>query len=83
MSDPREYGTGGLRCPAILSKTSLIGLIAFNPKEDPLAQVTVPYNNLASYLRITYYFAGTDFAQSLMPQQEVVVAVLAETAFKK
>ena len=34
-----------------------------------------------SHLRITRYFTGTDFAQSLVPQQEVVVAALAETAF--
>ena len=38
-------------------------------------------NNLASHLYIIYYFAGTDFAQSLMPRQKVVVATLAETAF--
>ena len=80
-SDPYKYGTSGLRYPAILSKTSLIDLIAFNPKENPLAQATVPYNNQASHLRITQYFIGTDFAQSLMPQQEVVVAALAETVF--
>ena len=41
----------------------------------------VPYNNLVSYLRIAYYFAGTDFAQSLMLWQKVVVVALAEMAF--
>ena len=41
----------------------------------------VPYNNLASYLRIARYFASTDFAQSLVLRQEVVVAALAKTAF--
>ena len=43
----------------------------------------VPYDDLASHLRIVCYFVGTDFAQSLVPQQEVVVAVLAETVFIK
>ena len=52
-------------------------------REDPLAQVTVPYNDLASHLRIVHYLAGTDFAQNLMPQQEVVVAALAKTAFEE
>ena len=80
-SDPREHGAGGLGCPAILSKTSLTGLMAFNPKEDPLAQAMVPYNNLASYLRIARYFTSTNFTQSLMLRQEVVVATLAKTAF--
>ena len=80
-SDPREYGTGGLRYPAILSKTSSIGLIAFNLKKDPLAQAIVFYDDLASHLYIAWYFASTDFTQSLMPWQEVVVAVLAKTAF--
>jgi len=80
-SNPREYGAGGLGCPAILSKTSLTGLMAFNPREDPLAQATVPRDDLASHLRIIRYFAGTNFAQSLMPRQKVVVATLAETAF--
>ena len=80
-SDPREYSAGGLRCPAILFKTSLISLIVFNPREDPLAQAIVPRDNLVSHLRIIWYFAGTDFAQSLVPQQEVIVAALAETAF--
>ena len=36
-SDPREHSVGGLRCLTTLSKTSLIGLIAFNPRENPLA----------------------------------------------
>ena len=81
ISDPRELGAGRLERPAILSKTTLTGLIALNPRKDPLAQATVPYNNPASYLRIIRYFTSTDFAQSLVPQQEVVVATLAETAF--
>ena len=81
MSDPREYGAGGLRCPAILSETSLISLMAFDPRENPLAQAMVPCDDLASHLRIACYFTGTDFAQSLMPRQEVVVAALAEMAF--
>ena len=55
--------------------------MAFNLKENPLAQAIVPYNNLASHLCIIYYFTGTNFAQSLVPRQEVVVAALAETAF--
>src|SRR5580692_7168654 len=80
-SDPHEYGAGGLRCPAILSKTSLIGLMVFNPREDPLAQAIVPRDNLASHLCIAWYFTSTNFAQSLVPRQEVVVAALAETAF--
>ena len=82
-SDPYKHGAGGLGCPTILSKTSLTGLIAFNPREDPLAQATVPHNNLASYLRIIHYFASTNFTQSLMLWQEVVVATLAKTAFIK
>ena len=80
-SDPYKLGAGRLERPAILSKTTLTSLIALNPREDPLAQATVPYNNLASYLYITRYFASTDFTQSLVLQQEVVVATLAETAF--
>ena len=42
--------------------------MVLNPKKDPLAQVTVTCNNLASHLYIIYYFAGTNFAQSLVPQ---------------
>ena len=80
-SDPCELGAGGLERPAILFKTTPINLIALNPREDPLAQATVPRDNLASYLRITRYFTGTDFTQSLVPRQEVVVAALAKTAF--
>jgi len=38
-------------------------------------------DNLASHLRIIYYFASTDFAQSLVLRQKVVVATLAKTAF--
>ena len=41
----------------------------------------VPRNNPASDLRIIHYLAGTGFAQSLVPQQVVVVATLAETAY--
>jgi len=41
----------------------------------------VPYNNLASYLYIICYFTSTDFMQSLVLWQEVVVATLAKTAF--
>ena len=55
--------------------------MAFNPREDPLAQAIVPCDNLASHLYIVQYFAGTDFMQSLVPRQEVVIAALAETAF--
>jgi len=55
--------------------------MALNPREDPLAQATVPRNNPASYLHIIYYFASTNFTQSLVPRQEVVVAALAKTAF--
>ena len=67
-SDPRKPGAGGLERPTILSKTTSTSLIALNPREDPLAQATVPYNNLASYLRITRYFTSTDFIQSLILQ---------------
>ena len=82
-SDPCKHGTGGLRYPAILFKTSLIGLIAFNLKENPLAQVTVPCNDLVSHLYIICYFTSTDFAQSLILQQKVVVAALAKIVFIK
>ena len=81
MSDPREYSISRLRCPTTLSKTSLISLIAFNFREDPLAQIIVPRDDLASHLRIVYYFAGINFTQSLVLRQEAVVAALAETAF--
>ena len=40
-------------------------------------------NNLVSYLYIIYYFASTDFAQSFILWQEVVVTILAKTAFKE
>ena len=43
----------------------------------------VPYNNPASYLHIIYYLTGTNFVQSLILQQEVVVTALAEMAFKE
>ena len=57
--------------------------MVFNFREDPLAQATVPYNNLASHLCIIYYFANTNFIQSLVLQQEVVITTLAKTAFIK
>ena len=50
-------------------------------RENPLAQATVLCNDLVSHLHIACYFTGTDFAQSLVLQQEVVVAALAETVF--
>jgi hypothetical protein len=80
-SDPCKHSTSRLKCPAILFKTSLIGLIVFNLRENPLTQITVPCNNLVSHLRIIYYFTSIDFAQSLMPQQKVIVAALAKMAF--
>ena len=64
-SDPYKLSTSRLKCPAIFNKT-LTNLIALNPKKDPLAQAIVPYNNLASHLRIICYFTSTDFAQSLV-----------------
>ena len=82
ISNPCELSTNKLKYPAILNKT-LINSIILNPKKDPLAQAIIPCNNLVSYLYIAYYLAGTDFTQSLVPQQEVVVATLAETAFKE
>ena len=81
-SDPHELGANRLECPAILNKT-LTDLIVLNPREDPLAQAIVPYDDLVSHLCIIYYLTSTDFAQSLVPQKEVVIAVLAETAFKE
>jgi len=41
----------------------------------------VLYNNLVSHLRIIYYFTSTDFTQSLVLWQEVVVATLAKIVF--
>ena len=67
ISNPHKPSTSKLKCPTILNNT-LTNLIALDPKKDLLAQAIVPYNNLASYLRIIYYFTGTDFAQSLMPR---------------
>ena len=55
--------------------------MAFNLKKKPLAQAIVSCDNLASHLYIIYYFTSINFVQSLMPQQEVVIAALAETAF--
>ena len=60
-SDPRELGADGLERPTILSKTTLTSLTALDPREDPLAQAIVPYNNLASYLYIICYFTSTNF----------------------
>ena len=57
--------------------------MALDLREDPLAQATVPHDNLASHLYITCYLTSTNFAQSLMPQQEVVITALAKTAFKE
>jgi len=37
ISDFYKLSASGLKCPAILSKTTLTGLIALNLKEDPLA----------------------------------------------
>ena len=54
-------GASGLKYPIILNKTST-NLIALDPKKDPLAQATVPRNDPASYLRIIYYLASTNFA---------------------
>jgi len=62
ISNSYKLGTSGLERPAILSKTTLTGLIALNPREDPLAQAIVPRNNLVSYLRIIHYFTSTNFA---------------------
>ena len=67
ISNPYKLGASGLKRPAILSKTTLTSLMALNPREDPLAQTMVPYNNPVSYLYIIYYFTSTNFAQSLMP----------------
>jgi len=61
ISDPYKLGIGGLKCPTILTKTFLIGLIALNPKENPLAQAIVLYNNPVNYLYIVYYFINTNF----------------------
>ena len=82
-NDPHKYSASGLRYSAILSKTSLIGLIAFDFKENPLAQTTVPCDNLASHLCIIYYFTNTNFIQSLILQQEVVVTALVKIVFIK
>ena len=81
VSNPYKLSASRLKCPTILSKTTLTSLIVLNPREDPLAQAIVPRNNLVSYLYIIHYFTSTDFAQSLVLQQEVVVATLAKMAF--
>ena len=56
--------------------------MVFNLKKNPLAQALVPYNDLTSYLHIICYLTSINFVQSLMPRQKVVVAALAEMAFK-
>jgi hypothetical protein len=66
ISNPHKPNTSRLEYPAILNKT-LTDLMALNPREDPLAQATVPYNNLVSHLCIIYYLTGTNFMQSLVP----------------
>ena len=76
-----KLGTSRPKCPAILFKTTSINLIILDPKKNPLAQAMVPCNNPVSHLHIICYFAGTNFAQSLVLWQEVVVTALAETAF--
>ena len=82
ISDPYKPSTSEPEYSVILNNT-LINLMVLDPKKDPLAQVMVPYNNLVSHLYIIYYLASTNFAQSLVLQQEVVVATLAEMAFKE
>ena len=67
ISDSYKPSTSKLKCPAIFNDT-LINLIVLNFREDPLAQVIVPYNNLASHLYIICYFTGTNFIQSLVLQ---------------
>ena len=81
MSNPRKHSTSGLKYLTILFKPFLISLMVFNLKKNPLAQALVPYNDLVSHLYIIYYFTSTNFTQSLIPQQEVVVTALAEMAF--
>ena len=82
VSDPYKPSTSGLEYPIILNNT-LTNLIVLDFKKDPLAYVIVSYNNLASHLYIIYYLTSTNFIQSLILRQEVIVATLAETAFKK
>ena len=65
ISDFYKPSTSRLKCPIIFNNT-LINLIVLNPKEDPLAQIIVTYNNLASHLHIIYYLTSTNFTQSLM-----------------
>ena len=66
-NDPYKPGASGPEYLTILNKT-LTDLTALDPKEDPLAQVTVPCDNPASHLCITCYLTSTDFTQSLMLQ---------------
>ena len=66
ISDFYKPGASRPEYPAIFNET-LTDLIVLNPKKDPLAQATVPYNNLVSYLHIIYYLTGINFVQSLMP----------------
>jgi len=53
-----------------LKRTSCVG--ASRPDDDDPARD----------LRITHYFTSTDFAQSLMLQQVVIITALAETALR-
>ena len=53
MSDLYELSAGGLECPAIFTKT-LTGLMVLDPKEDPLAQATVPCDDPVRHLCIIY-----------------------------
>ena len=67
VSDSCKPSASGLECSVIFNNT-LINLIVLNLRKNLLAQVTVTYNNLASYLYIIYYLTGTDFMQSFIPQ---------------
>ena len=57
--------------------------MVLNPRKDPLAQATVTCNDLVSHLYIAYYLASINFVQSLVLQQEVIVAALVKTAFEE
>ena len=81
ISNSYKLSAGGLKRPTILSKTTLTGLIILNLRKDPLAQAIVPYNNLLNYLYIKRYFINTNLIQSLVLQQEIIVAALAKMAF--
>ena len=81
VSNPYKHNTSKLKCLTILSKTFLISLIVLNPRENPLAQATIPHNNQASHLYIIQYFTSTNFTQSFVPQQKVIIAALAKIVF--